>query len=63
MVVPLILLFPMSTLLAATLQTGADAKPEARATGYVTATIRRSSGLPDDRVRIGRSSEEWPYAL
>jgi hypothetical protein len=60
MVIPLILLFSNSALVAGTL---ADADRQRPASGFVTARMQGANGLAARGVRIARSTEEWPYAL
>ena len=60
MVIPLILLFSNSALVAATL---AEADRQRPASGFVIAKMQGANGLATQDIRIARSSEEWPYAL
>ena len=59
MIISLMLLVSNSTLVAGRLSTGADLP----AGGFVKARTEGVHRLADDGVRVGRSSEEWPYAL
>ena len=59
MIISLMLLVSNSALVAGKLPAGADLP----AGGFVKARMEGVHRLADDGVRLGRSSEEWPYAL